>query len=219
MLKGFLSISADPNILSNAICSGTKIVAMKDNVDTNEYFGIDPIQASLLLPPYEAVASFLEGDIETARNIYFAYLDQKEQDMYICALIAASMKGINILIYTDTDMYEMKFAQLFYEYMVTAFGVAMISEDQPVFMYDPMFTTVNVSKLYFYDFITSEVFFMLYPQGEPLLMTVIPKLAIEINPFINSNLDVDYYNYFYNYKEKVKSNNNKLLTIPILMKK
>lgn len=219
MLKGYISITANPNILSNAICSGTKIVAMKDNLNTNEYFGVEPIQASLLLPPYESIAAFLEGDIESARNIYFSYLSQKEQDMYICALIAASMKGINILIYTDIDMYEMKFAQLFYEYMVMTFGVAMISEEQPMFMYDPAFTSVNLGKLYFYDFITSEVFFILYPAVEPLPMSIIPKLVIEINPYVVNNTEVDYYNYFYNYKENMKINNNNVLTIPVLMKK
>lgn len=206
MLKGTIAMTSDPQVLATAIYSGCIVVCMKESLERDEYLGPNPIYASVLLPQYEAVSAYLDGNDQLAKSFYASYLSTREPDMYICSLIAASIKGLNVLIYIDKDMYEMGFVQIFYMYLIGAYGVYINVSPDTNFSFDPNFTTVVLSTLYMYDLMDMGAFFAMYPQGVPLERYVVPKLVSEFNPFSMPRSQEDYYNYFMAYKENMKLN-------------
>lgn len=216
MLKGIISMTGDSQTINTAIQNGYTVVCMKESIEPNEYLGPNVIYASILLPPFEAVSAYLDTEDLLAKQIYFDYLSTREPDMYICALLAASLKGINIVIYIDKDMYEIGFAGMFHEFLLMTYGVNINSCETQNFGFIPTAIGVILSKLYLYDFMDFDSFFMMYPQGMPLEKFILPRLLADFNPFTVPATELDYYNFFMNYKENIKLYGNKPLIIPFV---
>ena len=149
-----------------------------------------------------------------AIKIYIEYLCSKEPDMFICAMLAALLKGINILIYLGPDEANMPFVGVLTQYLWNTYGIGP-GTDSSRYTINIGMEHVVLSKLYLYDLINYQELFVLYPPGVKLEEYVIPKLMYELNPYVETPSKEAYEEYFNNFKERIKQNNNRILINPI----
>lgn len=216
MLIGQLLITIDIDLVNDTLTNGVgKVLVLSENQDNKTIFSSpNVIPASILLPPYESVMADLDGNTEMANIEYINYLCRKEPDMFICAILAALLKGINILIYIGKDEAEMPFVSSLIRLLYDQYGITIGTEHHQ-FMYNKAYDAVIDSKLYLYELITYQDFFILYPETVMIPDYLIPKLIVDMNPYVEVQTTDNYKMYFEGYKNRIKSNNNQLLINPI----
>ena len=182
------------------LCRSAKVVVL----DENNPFGNlnDVIMGTILLPPYEAMSAIVDGEDKIAIDIYMDYLNGSTQDMFICVLIAALYKGVNILLYVPED-------ESFFVYGLlvrfTIYGIQVGKDDVPFgLMEGAFFDCLRLSSMYVHDIMTSDDFLKSYPNGCLLLDFTIPKLIEYYNPHLNEYTAESYAKYFNEFKERVK---------------
>lgn len=151
--------------------------------------------ASILMPPTEILMAWSDGNDLIMQNEYPAYLNCKEPDDMIVALIAAMTKK-NIVLYIPMDEFmvygEMLLNHIYYTYGITCnFGNA-------IFSVNPSKIPFIISKFYLIDVMAPEDYLAMYPPNQPLPQFVINKLAMDLRPFAGPATFVDYEIYFNN---------------------
>ena len=212
MLTGQLYITTNIDAVYREQYRNTKILFLCD--EKQDVPGVEIIPASILLPPYESVMAELDDQKDVAAQIYIEYLCQKEPDMFIAAIMAALLRGVNILVYLGPDEANMSFIGTLTQFLWNMYGIGA-GTDYNKFTINIALEPAIYCKLYFYDLINYEEFFILYPAGIKIEEYVIPKLVYEINPYVEFPSKQAYEDYFNGYKERVKQNNNKILINPI----
>ena len=217
MLKGILSMTTDYRIANAAMLNGHKILVLSEEPIQGFNLGQNNniVPATVLLPPYPSVMAELDNDINTAYSQYIGYLNSREPNMFICAIIAALLKGINIVILVGANESEMKFIDWFFQYMSNSYGIH-IQTNEFQFWYNKMFNGVILADLYGYDLIGYMEFFIRYPATLDLPKKVIPKLVMEMNPYVSDTSEIGYLRYFETFKNHIKENNNQPLINPLI---
>lgn len=213
MITGTLAITTDLNMAKAAMFSGAKILLISEE-PIQEL--VNTIPATILLPPYPSVMAELDGDIENAYGQYIGYLNSKEPSMFLAAVIAAALKGTNIVMVLGKNESEMKFGMWFVEYMEATYGIRMQINNSVQFMYNNAYDGVILTALYGYDLIGYVDFLTMYPYGLNLPKSLIPKLVMELNPYVENPTEESYTRYFENLKNHIKENNNQMLISPLL---
>lgn len=212
-LKGNIYVTTDFNVaLQNSI--NFKIVSIGE-LDPSSLQTLNAIKGSVIIPPYIAFESKMNGDEVTFNNIYIDYLNQKEPTSYISAIIAALYQGKNIMLYLTQDEFDMYFIN-FWNYVKNMYGVTIgFGNIQPSF--ESSFTWIVCSMLYKTGMLTPQEFLELYPSGAAIPDDLIPKLAEQLNGdiYLNDTSFESYKQYFYNLKESIKRNNNIYMESPI----
>lgn len=214
MLVGRLGITTDINLVNQLLYEdNARILLLSEEQLQLPNDRIVP--ATILLPPYPCVMATLDNDLVKARDEYMVYLMSKEVDMYICTVIAAIMRGMNIVIYLGHDETEMKFSRWLEEYIAITYGIIMDS-DHSYYAYDQRYDGVILGKLYVYDLISHDELFMRYPYNLELPKYTIPKLVMEIAPYVQYPSEQSYVEYFERHKKLIKENNNQPLITPLM---
>lgn len=217
MLKGTIYITCDIEMVKNSIYNNCKVVAITENAESINTPDLTNVSiASILLPPYQAVMAEMDGDMGTFYNLYGQHLATKEADSYICLIIAALVRGINILIYIPKDEFGLTFTSAFMQYLQMVYGITVGTENIPC-NYNPEFNAVLCNRLYIHEFIIYEEFMVAYPANVSISVEVIPQLMFDMEgyypPLHNEQEAVIFFN---NYKNRIKQNNNKFLIRPII---
>jgi hypothetical protein len=210
MLRGDIVIT---NNLDAVPIYGTthKLVFLHENKQMSDQYGA--IHGSILLPPYEAVSAEMDNNLEAFYGYYYAHLNNYEASRMVSAIIAALYQGINICLYVPNETKELRFNVALVEYFANSFGI-LVGVDQPV-MYCDYNTSANaalnvLTLLYSHDHLSVEDLFSLYPQGLPIMESILPKLIQEFDVQRFNSLP-EYAQYFFDYKETIKANNNVFL--------
>ena len=215
MLKGQIYISNDETDVINSLYDW-KIINIGER-DEDFIRKTGAISASIFLPPYQAASLFINGDMTGYAQSYFQYLTNKEPSEFIALILRSLMDGNKILLYLTKDESEMKYAELLVQYLFDNFGVMVGSPMMP-YSYNIAFNTKICDTLYYFGLMTAEELFTNYSDGAPLNLNLIPLLVQELNPYMGLTAQptiVDYANYFNNYLQTVKRNNNTFLINPI----
>lgn len=214
LLKGTLYITNDMNVIRNVMTTH-KIVVIGDKEENINVLSIPgTVPGSILLPPYEAAMAQLDNNVEVFGQIYYSYLSSPDVQGFIAAILKALEYGINIVLYLSPNESQMLYSKVFMEYM-KSFGI-IIGTSQNDFIYDPAADWLVCSMMYIYlNNVTEEEFFLSYPQGAPIPENVCMKLIQRMNPYIEDKSLQGYMKYFFEYKERIKQNNNQYLFQPI----
>ena len=181
MLKGTIYITYDMNLcLANLGTCKTIVVA-----DEPEQYNIPgKIGGSLLVPPYEALAAFVEGDEERFRFEYLNYLSTNiTVNRFINIILQALMAGTNIIILLDRE--GPKFDILLKDYFMMFFGI-LLGDESNQFTFDLNYIPAILNKLYMDDDIPINNFLGLYPENIPFDPVILRKMAFDFRiPFVN----------------------------------
>ena len=213
MLKGQIYITSDETVVINSLGSSKIINIGEPDDDFIRKTGA--VSASIFLPPYQAASLFIEGNMTGYAQSYFQYLSNKEPSEFIALILRSLKDGNNILLYLTPDESEMRYAELFTRYLFENFGIYVGNSTYP-FNYNIAYNTKICDILYYFGLMSAEELFTNY-SSDLLNLSLIPLLIQEMNPYlgIKNPTIVDYTNYFNNYLQAVKRNNNMFLINPI----
>jgi hypothetical protein len=192
-----------------------RVVVIGSELDDGVTTQLNALKATVLLPPYDAVMAEMDNNIEAFSAIYTQHLFQKAPSYMMAAIIKALMCGSNILLYLTVDEAEMLYSKFLLNHLRVNYGIIVGTTDNP-FFYDVNYNWAICSLLYsFDDLMSTEEFFMLYPPTIQIPQNIILKLIDEVNPYIEERSLENYNNYFFEYKERIKRNNNRFVINPI----
>lgn len=172
----------DVNVINQMAMGGVKVVTISEFPQQGQFVNSDNIlKGSILLPPYEIISLLVDGDMNRFNEFYRQYLLQKDSDEFLCAIFTALMSGIPIALYIDNEELSGCISNALMCYLAAAFGV-IVESPNSAFLYDTRFNALNLEKLFVYDLITWQEFFMRYPENIDFSKIVIYKLINQINP-------------------------------------
>ena len=209
MLKGDLVITNNLNALP-IYGANYKLVMVTENKSVAQQYS--NLSGVILLPPYGAVCAEMDNNLEAYYAIYFNHLNDYEASSFIGAIFRALYEGINICLYLPEESRELRYNIALVEYFANTYGI-LIGTDAPVmYVYDqnPNLLLNILNTMYLTNQLSLEELFGWYPQGLPILETMLPKLIQEFNAPLMQDIN-QYANYFFDYKERIKANNNVFL--------
>lgn len=217
MFNGSIYVTSDIDMALNLSTTHT-IICVSGETDQYQDF-IRATNASIgtiLLPPYEAVAAKLDGNIEQFNNVYVSYLSQSEPLMFMSIVLRALYNGKNILLYITKDELQMGYMNTLAQYFRYNFGIIFGSEHNQYY-FDHNYLPQALSIMYMNDLMTGYELLSSFPPNIDLRVVnvnMVSKLAIEISPYIESGDMDSYANYFNSYINNINKYNKDII-IPI----
>ena len=195
---GTLTVTTDKGLLANAHCYGFKPIAIVESESVLELASTENIQvASILLPSYDAVSAYLDGNLPLFQSMYFGQLSGRNCDEFITLIMLALYRGNNILIYISSDeIKELPYPKVLSMYLENIYGYyppRQYPGDQNIlgeYLHNQAYDPLILCKMYQYSFIDSEEFLNAYPPNIDIPFDVVNKLMYEESPAIqNPNPD------------------------------
>lgn len=191
---GTLTVTTDKELLANAHCYGFKPIAIVESESVLELATTDNIQvASILLPSYDAVSAYLDGNLPLFQSMYFGQLSSRNCDEFITLIMLALYRGNNILIYISSDeIKELPYPKVLSMYLENIYGYypqRQYRGDQNIlgeYLHNQAYDPLILCKMYQYSFIDSEEFLNEYPPNIDIPMDVVNKLMYEESPVIQN---------------------------------
>ena len=191
---GTLTVTTDKGLLANAHCYGFKPIAIVESESVLELASTENIQvASILLPSYDAVSAYLDGNLPLFQSMYFGQLSGRNCDEFITLIMLALYRGNNILIYISSDeIKELPYPKVLSMYLENIYGYypqRQYHGDQNIlgeYLHNQAYDPLILCKMYQYSFIDSEEFLNEYPPNIDIPMDVVNKLMYEESPVIQN---------------------------------
>lgn len=191
---GTLTVTTDKGLLANAHCYGFKPIAIVESESVLELASTENIQvASILLPSYDAVSAYLDGNLPLFQSMYFGQLSGRNCDEFITLIMLAIYRGNNILIYISSDeIKELPYPKVLSMYLENIYGYypqRQYRGDQNIlgeYLHNQAYDPLILCKMYQYSFIDSEEFLNEYPPNIDIPMDVVNKLMYEESPVIQN---------------------------------
>lgn len=192
----------------------TRIVSLTEEPEYMKFIP-DSIVGSVLLPPYESMIYLTEGDYNNFREVYSRYLmGSPEVDLYLSVIIRAVLvEGINIIIFIPKEEGELGFFQVLADYLFNCFGI-VVGSNMNQFMYNPVYDGSNCERMYINGFMNMEELMINFPPAMQFSPLTIQKLVEEMGnqiPLPAGSDIMQYGSWLFNYKERIKQNNNVFL--------
>lgn len=212
MFKGTLYVTNNMDLAYN-MSSTNAIICISGETQNYQKFIHDTNAsvATVLLPPYEAIAFELEGNTQEFESQYYNYLDSKEPTEFISIILKALIDGKNILLFLTKSESQLNYINCFMKYMYNRFGI-IIGTQTNEFSFDLNYITNALSILYMNNLINGIEFLMLHHDPKYLdnylnIPILLNKLICEINPYVDDTSYIGYLNYFKYYRDLlIKSN-------------
>lgn len=189
-----LTVTADKGLLANAHCYGFKPIAIVESESVLELASTENIQvASILLPSYDAVSAYLDGNLPLFQSMYFGQLSGRNCDEFITLIMLALYRGNNILIYISSDeIKELPYPKVLSMYLENIYGYyppRQYPGEQNIlgeYLHNQAYDPLILCKMYQYSFIDSEEFLNTYPPNIDIPFDVVNKLMYEESPMIQN---------------------------------
>ena len=210
MNMGNLYLTCDPNKLAQIIQTdmNTKIIAVSDTVDPNLMRTFNMVGASILVPPYQIMMMYAEGDLNNFRMGYISYLQEGPAAEYIAAILKAVISGINMVLYAPQDDIG-AFGEPLQLYFGEMFGIPILNIDTNSVapsQSNPNKYATMLNHMYFYTTLSAQEFIQLYPISSVALNeTLLHKLIQDMKPAIPEPSCDNYRNYFINLMNSIQS--------------
>jgi len=179
-LKGFLWASNDPGAIPHALSMGYKVIALVD-VGSAQYFPNCSVVSSLLPPP-NAIAAIINGDLPTGIALYKQYLFEEDKEEIIAVIIGGILqRPQNFLIYTEFDSdKEFHILSSIQAMFWNTFGIYIGQygdETNPArSVFDPLFAYRIADTLFAHGFINFHMYSqMIPPMGQAPMELCMPS--------------------------------------------
>lgn len=174
----------------------------------------DAVRGTVFLPPYESMMFLSDGDYMNFREVYMNYLiNSAEANLFLSIIVKSVLiQGNNIVIFVPREEAELGFFQVFSEYLINFYGIA-VGTDQNPFMYNFSYDGSNCERMYLNGFMTIDELMVNFPPVTLFSPPVVEKLAAEMGqliPLHNASID-ELSQWLFSYKERIKQNNNVFL--------
>lgn len=205
----------------NLLISGGKLILITEDIPdylNSPQYGTSCIKANSLLPSYEAVSCYLDGDYMGFSNSYKQMLMQPESSIYFATIISAIINSIPIGFIFGTEEIEAVSTIEFLNFMLAMYGIKLghllpYREELPIpngFMSGD-YTTNNMSLLYMNNLLTPYEYLFIIPDDN-IPYDCMQKLIFEIRPLVRNLSDMgEYIEYFSNMKKSMRTSNTVLI--------
>ena len=150
-------------------------------ITTNDYPQAPNIHyAGVLVPPTWMLMRWADGDQFVLQNEYPQYLQSKDCDDMIVALIAALTKK-NVILYVPGDEFGI-FGMYLLNHLYYNYGLVLNSPTTQ-FSSNSTFYPLIMSKFYMMDIMSADDYLASFPARYQLPDWVINKLAMDLTPF------------------------------------
>ena len=205
MLKGNISVTtSEEEVMKNAstnviICISGETHNYRQMIDAS-----NAMEASILLPPHDALSAELDNNMQDFEAIYYSYLSTNNMASEIIAMILRVLyNGKNIMFYLTKSESEMAYMKYFIEYFRRYLGIIISVEGSPC-AFDINYAPVVLTAMLIKDLFEPVPYLMLYPDNKPLPGEAIAKLSKIMNPVLKSYTPESYILYFNEYRRNLK---------------
>lgn len=175
-----MSLVTDLKLIAEQI-NNVDFITVAAITATNNYPNHPNIyNAGILMPPTDILMSWADGNELIMQNEYPAYLNCKDPDDMIVALLAAMTKK-NIVLYIPANEFAV-YGQILLNHLYFVYGITC-NYMNAVFNIDPNKIPFIISKFYLMDLMEPQDYLNMYPPNYPLPQFVISKLANDLRPF------------------------------------
>lgn len=166
--------------------------------DTNLLSHPNIYDASILVPPTELIMLWADGNIIAMTNQYPLYLNNKDQDEMILALIAASYTK-NIVLFMSDAEFDM-YGSILLLHIYNKYGIQCTLNGYGKFWVDYSKLHNIINGFFMMDLINGKTYLEAYPTNIDFPQYVIPKLIEYFgDPFEGKTMR--YSDYYWHFKE------------------
>jgi len=169
----------------NAALNGCFVVDVEEFTDLPSMPNI--LNASMLLPPYPAIAAILDGDMDIANQLYSEYLCNNDVWQMIQLVFMSALKGKTFMVYFGGDAKDMPYPSMLLAFISNMTGVTWGTETNCGYVM-PEFIGINLASLLVNENIDPLTFYTLMPIG----MDIIPEALIYLDNIFRPALPPDY---------------------------
>lgn len=208
------------------LLSGGKIVILSEDVPdylNNPYLGTSSLMANCLLPNYEAVSYYIEGDKQNFTRVYNEMLMYPENTVYFITMISAMINGIPLGFVFGTEEIEQVALIDFLNHFAANYGVHIGHNMQigyeppsPGWM-DRNYSANNMCLLYMNNLLTAQEFLYVYPLEVQITPVVLQKLQMETRPVVADPTNINEVASYFDSTRKMIKKANKVLIDPMVM--
>lgn len=209
------------------LLSGGKIVILTEDIPeylNSPYFGTSSLMANCLLPNYEAVSFYIEGDKQSFSRAYNEMLAYPENSVYFITMISAMINNIPLGFVFGNEEIEQAAQIEFMNHFIMQYGIHLghnfpIGYEGPIPMgwMDRNYSGNNICLLYMNNLLTAQEFLYAYPMELQITPIVLQKLLIELRPVVHDPTNIqEVESYFNNFRNSIKTA-NKVLVDPMVM--
>ena len=160
--------------------NGGKVILITEDPDPYIRNNPSAIMGSILLPSYSVLSAEIDDDAQRADALYFQELSREEPDGYLVSILAALYSGIPIALYFSSSEFDMRFVQVFLQYIYQAYGmVPGFGATVPRILdeYDGQ----NLDKIYYLNLMPFDKYIKLRPgvTNNPSIMN---KMVYDVKP-------------------------------------
>lgn len=187
-MVGTCYLVTDHNMIPNLAYQSRIVSITEGNPFGN---AIQVVEASVLMPPYQAMLAHVDGDMNRFKMEYMNYLISTEAVRTLVAIIGkALLQGVNITLFVPKDEAQL-FVDILLEYMAGTFGIGVGTQNSHFALsgYAPIL--IN-QCCYLSDVITLSDFLAEVPRDLKLFESIAHKVGMDYDLFYDLNYIVNY---------------------------
>lgn len=205
----------EPSIIVNAwilqsiedvdslILMGGKILIISETIPdylTSPQYGSSCIRANDLLPDYNSVGLYIDGDKQGFMSSYFAMLDSPYCSVYFATILSAIVNSIPLGIVFGPEQIEVDASAIILQYFATRFGIRFghslpYLNEPPVQIgsMDRNYVLSNFEYLYLHDLLTPSEIFVVWPNEILFSYHIVNKMIADLRPVVSNPSNFDSY--------------------------
>lgn len=203
-----VSILHNENEILQCLGTGGKIIMVTEDVPDfvrHPLYGTSALSAVCLLPQYNSISSYIDGDLQDFAASYMEYLSTPDNTMYFASILSAIVSSIPMGFIFGKEEIEVAATNVFLEYFMARYGICIDPMGQSYMQREYIPTILNV--LFDYNLISGSEFLYIYPENVQIGPQQLQKLAY-IMPPIPGTINTDF-NYLQNYFMEVVRDSKK----------
>lgn len=168
----------DANIVVNGLDQNTILITLEEDGSIFNLMSNNIVKATILLPPPQVPIALIDGNVNSAVEMYMQHLGSPVVREFINTLIYVLYNSKNILIYSPiTELTQFVESNL-YGFLANNYGL-IVGGPNNQFDYNPDYQWFIDSSLYLSGYLSPTEFAEYYPEDIPVDMEVINKLIYE----------------------------------------
>ena len=221
-MVGTLSVSNDLDfvmtILNNDFDKVYKVIVLDQDGEFPVPLGGPVLGGSVLLPPYDILSMFMDGNAQGFRGKYYEYLEFNPQAReYIATIMASLYLGNQIILYIKPDLVtEFPVQEVILNYLWNRYFISPAMPGVPFMVHNMDMIIAECYKLGVIDGWT----YLSNYNGPIGVQNELAILMNEFQPYMNPNPTAqDVVNYFEGLRYTLRSSGKQELIMPITRKR
>lgn len=203
------------------LLNGGKIILFTE--DTPDYlcspqYGTSCLMANCLLPNYEAVSYYIEGDMQTFARVHNEIMMYPESTVYFVTMLSAMINNIPLGFIFGTEEIEQAATINFLNFFAVMYGIHLghnfpFANEPPVptGWMDRAFVPNNIALLYQNNLLTPQEFLYAFPADVSIDPNSLNKLVFDMRPPIRDPMNLEEVSkYFDEFRSIAKKTTNVL---------